>query len=345
MIHLISPEDGAVFSVLTDTQKEFIKRADAGTFTRFGNYEDDNGDDASAPAVCVFRWISDDPEYPTYLEISSSPDFSRGTCLDISEAMQSAADRELFSVARNFLTGTTYFWRVRQNGEYSRIRSFKTLPDRIRPVYVEHVPNFRDVGGGRNAEGRRVKQGLIYRGKFLEWEDDEWLGLTENGKKTFAEKLGIRTEIDLREEMEGKMTESPAGGNVRYVCVPHDSSWGGTLNDRGMGQLHRIFDVLFDPASYPVFFHCYAGADRTGFIGAVIGGILGKSDEDIKLDYNFTALYDHRNWDNNDGVRAYFDFLWEKYGVHSFAETIWIHLTNYGIDEKKLTELREFLLE
>ena len=201
MIRLISPENGAKFSVLTDEQKELIRRCDEGTFTRFGNYEGENGDDASAPAVCVFRWTTDDAEFPSYLEISEKADFSADTYLDVSDVFQSGTGGEKFALARNFCTGRTYFWRVRQNGVFSETRTLSTLPDRFRPIYVERVPNFRDLGGKTNAEGRRVKQGMLYRGKFLERRPDEGLGLTEKGQSTFAGKLGIKTEIDLREEM------------------------------------------------------------------------------------------------------------------------------------------------
>ena len=345
MIHLISPENGAEFSVLTDVQKELIRQSRAGSFTRVGSYGEENDEDASAPAVCVFRWRSDEKDYPTVLEISESEDFCPASHVDISPAAQSATDGDLFSTARNFLTGKKYFWRVSQNGEYSEVRFFSTAHDPIRPISVDHVPNFRDIGGRVNAEGRRLKQGILFRGRFLEWEEEDGYGLTENGKKTFVEKLGIKTEIDLREEKEGKMAASPAGESVRYVQVSHDSSWGGTLNDRGMGQLHRIFDVLFDPDSYPVYFHCFAGADRTGFVSALIGGIVGMSDENIILEYNFTALFDHRNWSECEGAEAYFDFLRETFGDHSLSELIMLHLTNYGIDGDKLARLKEFLLE
>ena len=345
MIHLISPENGAEFSGLADVQKQLIKQSLAGTFTRFGNYGEENDDDASAPAVCVFRWRADETDFPTSLEISEAEDFSVPSHVDISGTFQSATDGDLFATGRNFMTGKKYFWRVAQNGEYSQVRSFATLPDPIRPLSVDRVPNFRDLGGRINAEGRRMKQGLLYRGRFLEWEEDDRYGLTENGKITFAEKLGIRTEIDLREEKEGKMTVSPAGQSVRYVQVSHDSSWGGTLNDRGMGQLDQIFAVLFDPASYPVYFHCFAGADRTGFISMIIDGIVGMSDENIILEYNFTALFDHRNWKECEGASAYFAFLRETFGDHSLSELIMLHLTNYGIDRDKLIRLKEFLLE
>ena len=345
MIRLISPENGAEFSVLTDTQAKLIRQTREGTFTRFGEYDEVYGVDASAPAVCLFRWRSDDADFPTYLEISETDDFSAEPTVDISETRLSATDRDLFSSVSNFLTGKTYFWRVRQNGEYSEVRSFSTAPDPVRPLLVDGVPNFRDLGGRFNADGRRMKQGLIYRGRFLERDEDERAGLTDSGTRTFAGRLGIKTEIDLREEEEGKRTESPAGPGVRYVQVSHDSSWGGTLNDRGMGQLRQIFDVLFDPASYPVYFHCYSGADRTGFISALIGGIVGMSDENIIIDYNFTALYAHRNWKECEGAEAYFDFLRETFGDHSLSELIMLHLTNYGIDKDKLAWFKEFMLE
>ena len=338
MIRLICPEDGASVSVMTERQTAFVNEYRTGTHPYFTDEEKDRDD--SAPAVTVFRWRSD--AGPGTLEFSLTEDFSVGAPASVG-AVVSTGDGEYEASVTNFFIGRKYFWRVRAGGGTSEIRSFYSRNDGFRVIGVEHVPNFRDIGGRFNRDGRRVKQGLLYRGTYLEkWEDG---GLTEKGRETFVRDLGIRTELDLREEKLGKLTESPAGDGVRFVLVPHDSSWGGTFNDRGMGQMREIFDVLFDPSSYPVFFHCFSGADRTGFVGVVVDAFLGMSDGEIKLGYAFTSLFEERIWDQCEGARDYFAFLVEQYGERSLSELVTLHFTNSGIDADKIARFRDFMLE
>ncbi|KAJ3409671.1 hypothetical protein HDV05_004307 [Chytridiales sp. JEL 0842] len=50
-------------------------------------------------------------------------------------------------------------------------------------------------------------------------------------------------------------------------------------------DIAKVFDLLCDPASYPVYIHCTAGKDRTGLIIALVLMLLGVSDQVIVTDY------------------------------------------------------------
>ena len=348
MTELITPENGALLSVMTPLQKEFASchpSPDNGEFDRrLKAAAEAHTVDLSRPASAIFSWKCDDPTAPMTLEISENEDFDVPAPVSADKVRQSAEDGTYFAAVTNFFTGRKYFWRVRCGDGISETRAFSTREGEIRSVSVDRVPNFRDLGGKVTADGRLVKQGMLYRGTHPEYDDDG-NGITASGRETFIRELGIKTELDLREESLGKVLASPVGEEVRFFNVGFDSCWGGTLNDRGMGQIKEIFDVLCDESNYPVFFHCAAGADRTGFLSVVIESILGVPERDIILDYEYTSLYEERDWDTNEGVLSYFGFLDEKYPGHDCPELVRIHMKEYGVDPSVFGKLRKILLE
>ena len=345
MITLLSPANGAEISVLTNEQRRFIKEFRDGLPK--GPVSFISGE-SSWPAAVLFRWkTSEDVPVPQKLEVSESEDFEPCRYVNLTRVSQSQ-DGEFFSAGRNFMTGKRYFWRVTSGGVVSETRSFTTAPDPIRPIAADFSPNFRDLGGKITPDGRRIRQGLLYRGTYPEpdcFEDVDNQGLTDRGRDTFIKELGIRSQIDLRHEAEGRYEKSPVGDEVRYVQVSFDAPFGGTFNDRGLGQMKKAFEVLFDESAYPVYYHCHTGADRTGFLSIVIGGILGFSDSDLMLDYNFTTFHEYRNWRECYDLKDYFAYLRECFGEHSLSELVMLHLTNWGIPEEKLLKMREFLSE
>ena len=55
-------------------------------------------------------------------------------------------------------------------------------------------------------------------------------------------------------------------------------------------SLRDIFAVLSDESNYPVYFHCNAGADRTGTLAFLIEGLLGVSYADTIRDFELTSF-------------------------------------------------------
>lgn len=55
-------------------------------------------------------------------------------------------------------------------------------------------------------------------------------------------------------------------------------------------SIKTIFSTLADESNYPVYFHCNAGADRTGTLAFLIEAVLGVSEEDVVKDYEITSF-------------------------------------------------------
>ena len=112
-----------------------------------------------------------------------------------------------------------------------------------RMVFLPEVPNLRDLGGWRTVGGKVVRQGMIYRSGRL---NERWrwyrVGpardiLSDETRRFLVEDLGIRTEIDLRKEVNCRgMVESPLGPSVKFVNIPAKS-------DRFHVSLPRAFDI------------------------------------------------------------------------------------------------------
>lgn len=164
--------------------------------------------------------------------------------------------------------------------------------------------NFRDLGGFTGFGGKKVRPGKILRGgQFFE--------LTEQEKEDFCKAYDIRTIIDLRNE--DSCTNEPNGdipGVKQYVfevmknMLELDKShpmrdsnaasagnflkefYGGFVHNEHAGNCFRdILRLIAGTEEGAIYFHCFAGKDRTGILAALILTVLGVSEEDIVFDY------------------------------------------------------------
>lgn len=150
-------------------------------------------------------------------------------------------------------------------------------------VLVGQVPNVRQLGGLPLARGGTVACDLVYRGSSLS-------SLTQEGCGQFAA-TGIKTVVDIRSESE--QTSPPAACVAQYAGLvsaplptPYNVSPADYLADLYTApSMQKLFRVLADPASYPVYYHCLYGKDRTGIVTAVILSALGVSRQTIQDEY------------------------------------------------------------
>ena len=169
--------------------------------------------------------------------------------------------------------------------------------------------NFRDIGGYKNKEGRRVKKGLYFRtGRQDRMTQKDLIQLKD---------LKIKTQIDLRKSEEildqgnGPLESMganyvnipiiPEGGSERLSKLVGDT---GISGKRYLGYLEfgpqswlEIFDILSKPNNLPVVLHCTAGKDRTGVSTAFLLSILNVSRDLIEEDYKLTNLDTQRQAD------------------------------------------------
>lgn len=167
-----------------------------------------------------------------------------------------------------------------------------------RKIALEACFNFRDVGGYRTDEGRTVRWGRYYRSGRPD-------GMTDEDRARVA-RLGIATQLDLRNraELESQQPGDLGSGAVRHwlSLLPDGASaelnqrFGkGMSGERYVGYLtfdpepwRTAFELLADPASYPLLVHCVAGKDRTGVLTALTLSVLGVPRSVIEADYEVT---------------------------------------------------------
>lgn len=144
--------------------------------------------------------------------------------------------------------------------------------------------NVRDLGGWA-CDGGTVKYGLLFRGGKL----------TADDRAVLVGELGVQHDLDLRgregggPDDEPEMTESPLGSDVWYTRTQQYAWYALTPVSSWQIYLRCVIDAVTHRE--PVYFHCTAGADRTGTLACVLEGMLGMSQSDIDKDYELTCFY------------------------------------------------------
>lgn len=334
MIELKQPKNGARVSLQTSVQRDFIcngrkyltDELDLQAFrTQFEHIID-----PSRPAKITFEWQATDGLCST-IEISKKQDFS--------EILMSEVCNNKF-YGYNFEAGVTYYWRVRNPREESEVFSFTAADEVPRFLYVDGMTNLRDLGGYVTEDGKRIKQGLIIRGA----EPDMHTIITEYGKKTMNGLFGIKTEIDLRGEAAGFTLKSPIGDNVNYHLIPLQAYEYYVL-ESNFEAIRKIFKILSDKNNYPVFFHCWGGADRTGCLAFSIEALLGLCEEKLMQDFELTCLSYYGNIKSRD-EKEFSSMIGSlsTFG-ESWKERMEKFLISCGVTKEEIENIREIMLE
>lgn len=285
----------------------------------------------------------------------------------------------------NLIPGRTYYWKVKgtYSNDASEVGSFKTAQSAVRAISVDGVSNVRDLGGYKVGSGS-VNYGLLYRGGKLNGRVNGE-SITDEGKATMLNRLGIKTEIDLRSESDdGGQTRNAVGGNVKYVKIPLGQyanvidyeAWQNLGKDKVSGgydannknAIKQLFELLADERNYPVYFHCNAGADRTGTLALLINGLLGVDEQSLIKDYELTTFSrygrrlrsgvseDGKSFTNsgimqNDGgnyvaMGLFIDALKANYTVNgTINEAVYNYLIEYiGLSDETINRIKGILL-
>ena len=210
-------------------------------------------------------------------------------------------ERAKAELGGTLIPGKTYYYKIVGDKKETKADSFKVKDNVLRPINAGGASNIRDLGGW-TISGGNIKYGKLYRGGKL--NDGNETTLTEDGLKVMRETLGIKTEIDLRFDGldDYGQTVSVLGDDVRYIkagfhgynyILPEFKNYG--KNKRSYYKpsaqsLKTIFSALADENNYPIYFHCNAGADRTGTLAFLIEAVLGASEEDVTKDFELTSF-------------------------------------------------------
>ncbi|MBQ7444852.1 MAG: tyrosine-protein phosphatase [Clostridia bacterium] len=300
-----------------------------------------DGKDLYYPAPVKISWTADvDADY--YIV-----GLSLGKEIEIagSEGVQYFVTDSDYVEAEELFCGKTYYYRVfaikGDEAVASIVFSFKT-EDFIRTVTIDGVSNTRDLGGKIASNGKRIKQGIIYRGGNID-------GITKQGKIDFLEKLGIKTEIDLREGTEiSVMRKSVNVVSCKAPCYVYNSM-GMDLPEYQPGLAKEI-KVFADPDNYPIYFHCAIGRDRTGTLALILQLLVGVDEEQIKKDY-ITSFYSSiayadgakpsATWGNITATLKWFD----EYADGTRLQNLEKFLMDIGVTADEIEAIRENILE
>lgn len=174
---------------------------------------------------------------------------------------------------------TFYNQKPNKQTPFTTSTSFGTLQplDKVRYINTPSAPNVRDIGGW-SCDGGTVKYGKLFRGGYLSASD----------RPVCVDELGIMHDLDLRGQDE-TATSSPLGNDIHYTRAPLYTWY--TLANADVWRIN--LRTVFDAVAYnePLYFHCSAGADRTGTLACVLEGLLGMSQSDIDKDYELTCFY------------------------------------------------------
>lgn len=245
MIELLYPADKERICIHTQVIKDFIyhngaghhynnrEREDAYSWLREyydGRYTDNyknNPDELNLtrPQSVSFAWRS---SVPCKLVISPCHDFST-TCLDYPASPECCEivykgeyDGVFHAEADQLFSDTNYYWKVvaEDGSEESVPRSFVTFGGYPRFIFAEGTANFRDLGGLATYDGKRTRQGCVYRCAALDSEIESNYDLTERGARVLRDIVKLRCELDIRREAFGVKKSSVLGDSVlRYsVC-------------------------------------------------------------------------------------------------------------------------------
>ncbi len=275
---------------------------------------------------------------------------------DMTGAWEFETDETSYDVY-NLKIGTTYYWTVEAeiNGKMSQITdsgAFVTVDAAPRTLSIGgKVINARDIGGWNTADGKRVKQGLLYRmSAFDGFDGNKTVSfLTPSGRHILKDMLGIKTEIDLRVDHEteaeyppnGK-TSSALGEDTAYYHCP--ILLGGENYLKSADSIKTIFRVLANPDSYPIVCHCAVGADRTGGIIYLVLGLIGVKYEDLVRDYMFTNFSYQQKY--RPPVKGMYVETLDNYHGATLSKKIYNYLANeIGVSCSDLDFIKNYLTE
>ena len=256
---------------------------------------------------------------------------------DLSEPAVYTTD-ETFLDVKHLFTDTAYYWQVSDGESLSQIFTFRTEAGVARFVDVDGVSNFRDIGGFMTHDGKRVKQGMVYRSAQLN-------GVTAEGLAVCLEDLALKTELDLRG------SGAPVlGSTVTRKVIP--MQWYQHIfKPENYASTRQTIAAFAAEENYPINFHCSMGRDRTGTTAFLILGLLGVDQEILQKEYFSSYLSQAGAFNPEEFQLQIININGLINGFKPYApegtlqEQIEAYLLAAGITEAEIASIRAILLE
>ena len=221
----------------------------------------------------------------------------------------------------------------------------------VRMIEADGAFNIRDIGGWKCGDNGRIRYGLIYRGSMLD-------NLTDKGKKTLEDDIGIKTEIDLQGTFDER--KSVIGEGVLCYGITGKSYLSGFEYPV---STRKVFNRIIYSLSrnMPVYIHCWGGCDRTEFYICLLGCFLGMSESDICKEFELSSFTYSSNTNNYRRYRSMgsdanlvdkdirnFEGMINKiksFDGNNLQEKAKGYLLSVGVKEEDLVKLKEIMLE
>lgn len=293
---IVAPKDGSVVPTQRDGQKAYLEEKRTERFIRMDN-----------PADRAKLLAIGSTQKPLRLEWSGETN----AVYELSVATE-GGDEDVFVLTNrtyayitNLELGRTYRWMVREvDAGESASASFVTEDVAPRFLRAGGVSNFRDLGGWRTTDGRRVRENMIFRSASLRESSKNKGGLfrmkivlgerrvTDEGIATLRDDFGIKTDLELRRKEEaGGMVDSVLGADVKWHHIPLDGAYEFIdLPGKGREPFAKIFTIFTKAENYPVLVHCSGGRDRTGTLAFLLNGLLGVAEDDLCRDWESSVF-------------------------------------------------------
>ena len=286
MFAILAPK-GVVYPYI-ETAKRYLQ---AGASANVGDYKAG----VNNPQLPVrVEWAYDGAAAAFRIEYGLNADFSGASLIEVGGKRRFSRLYNLFKAAKYFLRITA----LSRDGEAleSVCGEFETTSLGPRVMNIDRIYNVRDLGGHETSFGKRIVQGLAYRGGSLTKPPRDIFDshLTARGKKTMKA-LGIKTELELRGLAEAGVETGSVIPEAMLLVRRVDGY------DSAMKSWQEAYRAAFaafaDADNYPLYFHCTGGADRTGTIAFLLHALLGVDETTCIQDYEFTSfsVYGERN--------------------------------------------------
>jgi len=265
---------------------------------------------------------------------------------------------------KNLLADKDYYYCVKTDDYTSQTVHFRTEAYG-RMIDSRAVINVRDMGGRRVEGNKRIKQGLVFRGAQMVKEgyyttsgSYKAANMDTETFRLFQKDLRIKYEEDLRNDAELKEHVAQIN-DENYKCTYHQTvlySYG-DLFKMGIEQKRCVasfFHSVCNAEAEHMYFHCVAGADRTGMYGFLLGGLLGMSYTDLIIDYELTSFskqprYHYKNVENSTQFPMFIytiknlSYFNKEASLSTNIENILVN--EFGVSKNDISTIKNVMLE
>lgn len=179
---------------------------------------------------------------------------------------------------------------------------------------IHHGYNFRDLGGYRTQDGKRLRAHRLVRSGGLDRLSDRDVA--------FLHQYGVRVDVDFRTQDERREKPDRLPDSARYIADPVFSedktqvskTWAEeqrlfandpkagyhnmlrtyrdlALSDSAQQAYREFFDLALGESDHTLLFHCSAGKDCTGMAAVYVLSALGVDQATIRKDYLATNTF------------------------------------------------------